>query len=675
MRIFLDATTISSGHSGTGTYARNLLHALPRLSGTEHVHAAVSRDIAHILPILPKTTLSSTHPSPHRVLNHRLIGNRERIPADIALFPNYFMPFFWEIPSAVTVHDVSFLTHPQYYSIKMRQWYRRRIRHSIARARYILTVSEASARQINRHLNVSRSRILVHPPCWLEPREILPPEKRTQTLLYLGNMEPRKNVLTLIEAFNNSGLDNYRLELVGKLHAGRSWLRRFHKLTDNSERVRWMGYLSDDKVKRRISEASGLVNLSFVEGFGLPQAEALSAGTPCLISDDAAMQEVGGGRSLVTDPHDPARISRDMRELATFGFDKSRRHAEEMWKRYSRKRYMESLREIADRLEAGNNTIFPVLGAAKPGSTKGVLAAASYAAVFGEALSAVKMYQAFPVPVSGVEQVRRKADRLTKQFPDQFSMHRDRFHILRYAPLKETKRDNRADHARIRQRHRLLLRLLGTLPLIRAVYYSGGTSHQNSLYDKPDLDLFIVTRKNTVWISYLFVRLLSIIMLRKESCCSNYLVDEQAQEIFWQRDHYSAFQLLFLKQVFRKPGTMHIRQCNPWMLQLFPNSPGASRHTGEAGKNNAGNAGPVPAAKGFLFAANLVVMRLLTSRWERVGKKNRAGGLMWDAFRIKLHTNDHRPWVYRRYEDILQNTLDSMVPLGTVKLRKVSRNW
>jgi len=210
--------------------------------------------------------------------------------------------------------------------------------------------------------------------------------------------------------------------------------------------------------------------------------------------------------------------------------------------------------------------------------------------------------------------------------------------------------------------------------MVRAVYYSGGTVHQNSLYDMPDLDLFIVTRKNAVWISYLIIRLLSIIMLRKDSCCSNYLVDEHAQEIFWQRDYYTAFQLIFLKQVFRKPGTMHIRQCNPWIRHYFPNSPEISINTDHIPTLQERLAGPEPLASRFIFAVNLAVMRLFSSRWEKRDKKNHSGGLMWDAFRIKLHNNDHRPWVYRRYDDILLNTLGQITPSTRENYRRASGN-
>ena len=676
MRIFLDATTISPVQSGTGAYTRNLLQSLPHVSGAEHVYAAVGPETGKFLSLPEKTTLLNKHCSPHRVLNHQLIGNRDRIPADLAIFPNYFMPLFWEIPSAVTVHDLSFLSHPHYYSFKMRQWYRRRIRHSVDKASLFLTVSEASARQINRHLGVPYDRILVHPPCWLESKPIVPHEQRSKTLLYLGNMEPKKNILTLIEAFNRSGLTQYCLELVGKLHAGGSWARAFRHLADASDRVTWTGYLSDDEVKRRLSEAFGFINLSHIEGFGLPHAEALSCGTPCLISHDAAMQEVSGGRSLVTDPDDTAQIAGQMRALAEYDFDKAREHAAEMWERFSRKKYMESLEKITNRLTSENAPLFPGFGAGRPNKTTAVLATASYAAVFGEPLSVSKMYLAFPLPVTAEREVRNEAARLAKQYPGLVSMRRDQFRILQPDAVSNIRKlDGQKVHSLVRRRHQLLLRLLGRVPLIRAVYYSGGTAHQTSLYDKPDLDLFIVTRKNSVWISYLIIRLLSMMMLRKDSCCSNYLVDEHAQEIFWQRDYYTAFQLLFLKQVFRKPGTRHIRQCNPWIRQFFPNAPvtyNTAENTHESENKSAGTKSLI---SGLVFAANLAVMRLFAKKWEMNGRKNRSGGLMWDAFRIKLHSNDHRPWVYRRYDHILQNTLSRIRSSNRENVRKVSGSW
>ena len=118
-------------------------------------------------------------------------------------------------------------------------------------------------------------------------------------LLYLGTVEPRKNVLTLIEAFLTSAPESWNLVLVGQL----GWLSeadvaRFHTLCENP-RVHHLGYVPDTWIGTVLPGAAGFAYVSESEGFGLPVAEAMAAGVPVIHTDDPALLEVASGTGLV----------------------------------------------------------------------------------------------------------------------------------------------------------------------------------------------------------------------------------------------------------------------------------------------------------------------------------------------------------------------------------------
>jgi len=649
MRIFVDATTITPNRSGTGKYTH---HMLQSLADTTPALDLLGATYPGAIDIPDRFNVVTQHTSAHWLLNRDLLGNRLRIEADVSLFPNYFMPFGWEIPSAVTIHDVSFLTHPQYYSRKFSQWYTKRIQHTVRKAHTILTVSEASAGQIRRHLGVKGSNIVVHPPIWLDKKDIVPPQRRQQALVYLGNMEPKKNVLRLIEAFRLSRLYDYRLILIGKLHADRAWSEMFLKMVRETPGVVWKGYVSDHEVTELVGSATGVLNVSHVEGFGLSQLDALSSGTPCLISNDPALMEISGGRSLYTDPDDTHEIARKMIELTTFDSEIARDNAADIQRHYTKKRYDDALMEVIDRLSPTPLIVFPGFGTPKPRISQGIVALSSYAAVFNHPISLSKIHLAFPDYIHDRGSISDEARQLCSIYPDIFSLNMNLFRNV--SKGNNCTHESSTNHAEIRRQHHRLLRILGLIPCIRAVYFSGGTVHQSGLHDKPDVDLFIVSSKNCVWITYVLVRLISIVLRRKDSCCSNYLVDESAQCITWQRDFYTAFQLLFLKQVFRKKGTRHVRYYNSWIRDYFPNAPDWKITNDSTAKNEK----PLALSTWFqpVFWINLLVMSLFAKRWRKQNKTNYSGGLNWDAFRIKLHNNDHRPHVYQTYREILLRT-------------------
>ena len=653
MNIFVDATTLTGQYSGTGVYTRYLIRGLGHPETGLRVHAIGGDKEHHCEPDFGRQVeWIKTENGPHTVLNSKLLGNFKGYTADTSIFPNYFMPPGWPVPSAVTIHDISFITHPQFYSRRMRNWYRIRIRHTLKHANIILTVSETSRGNIISKLGADPERVIVHKPV---AAEVLQPGKSPYSkpyLVYIGNMEPKKNLLNLIKAYNKAGLGDTDLMLIGKIHASAAWAKRFRTLVGQSPGVHYLGYLPENEMNNWLVNSCGLINISYVEGFGITQLKALVNGIPVLISKDPALVEISRGYSLTTDPDDIRQIADQLNRLLTVSVEETHVAAGFFRKAYSADAYQQDIGRLTGSLKESVVSGYPVpVENGRVDLMDAIISGICYAGVFNSSIHSDKLLQSLPVRVVCKKEFRAGLNTLKSEYPDVFKINGN---VIALKNLRN-RVDVRAGQL-VRKRHQRLIRLLGGIPWVRALYFSGGTVHGSGLDKHPDLDVFIVTATGRSWLVYCLVRVLSILSGKGSSLCANYLVDESAQEIFWQRDHYSAFQLLFLRQVFRKKGTPHIRSFNRWIADFFPNAL-QSELIGAADKPN---------KRGLIDWINMVVMFLWIRRWRKSGKRSGHGGMYWDFSRIKLHSNDHRPLIYRKFEE-LQGKCREKMKDGVVK--------
>ncbi|TVQ69291.1 MAG: glycosyltransferase family 1 protein [Balneolaceae bacterium] len=649
--LFTDTTTVKAWSSGTGRYARELASSLAR----RHTVLTPSQSWN---PHEPSSPLSKVNY--HSVLNFSLMANRKNVHADACFFPNYFMPPGWPYPSAVTIHDVSFLTHPRFYSRKMSLYYKTRIHHTIQNARLILTVSEASKRSIAKHLHVPADRIIVHPPAPPVTAEYGLPSEKSPYLLYIGNLEPKKNIVRMLESFDRIlNKNGHKLLLLGRLRGPRSWQQKVQRLIRDSADIYYKGYVPDEQIPGYLAHASGLVLLSHVEGFGLPAMDALANGISVLISRDPALNEVCGGSGIMVDECDTADITRGMEYILFSGTPPANISAS-IHERYGQKRYDEKLDEITERLTAKTSWFFPSdIGMSRDSRPEiseiklAILAAVCYAAVFKSGITVHKLHHALGSARISFEDFLENLRELMDTHPDLLN-HSTGVIGLNDSLLDQPYAENRTpDAADMRTRHRRLLKLFLWLPWVKGLYYSGGTVHGSGLQDQHDLDLLIVASRDRAWLAYAAIRLISRLAGAGSSICANYILDERAQEVHWQRDYYTAFQLLFLRKVVLKPGLAHIRQYNPWIYDYFPNSPMSHSKPDSSLKKG----------RGFLKIVNLLIMMAWTSRWKKKGLRSSEEGLLFDAYRIKLHTNDHRPRVSHSFSSIYSNVLKAFSTL------------
>jgi len=230
--------------------------------------------------------------------------------------------------SIVTVHDLFFLEAPEKADREARVRFLRRTEDSLRSADGVITVSQFSAGEIESRFHLPADKVKVIPhglnPVFEEAptaaeagvirsRLDLPGE----FLLFVGALEPRKNVPALIEALAivHARRGRLPLVLVGRSGGDEIKVEEAVERRGLQEWVRRPGYLSDMEIRALYGAASALVFPSLGEGFGLPLLEAMACGLPAAVSGVSALPEIGGDAAVYFNPADPEDIARTVMEL------------------------------------------------------------------------------------------------------------------------------------------------------------------------------------------------------------------------------------------------------------------------------------------------------------------------------------------------------------------------
>jgi len=215
---------------------------------------------------------------------------------DVLFAPGYAAPLRARVPVVVTIHDISFETHPEWFP--WREGVRRRwlTRHSAHRAAHIVAVSGFTRDEVATHLRVPRERISV---IWsgIHPVEPTPPLAREPVVLYVGSIFNRRHVPELISAFKPvaAALPNARLVLVGDNRSHpRQDPARLAAVAGLEDRVSVRDYVDETELWTLYRRATVFVFLSEYEGFGFAPLEAMAAGVPPIVGDTAVARELYG---------------------------------------------------------------------------------------------------------------------------------------------------------------------------------------------------------------------------------------------------------------------------------------------------------------------------------------------------------------------------------------------
>lgn len=249
----------------------------------------------------------------------------KHLKADVFFSPDGFVPLKCRVPKVIMIHDAAFLRYPRHLIPRNRRFYEKWMPLFINEVDHIITVSEFSKKELIDLYAIADEKISVVYNGVGDEFKVLPEDEQQQVrdryfaghpyFFYLGAIHPRKNILTLVRAFERfkeAGPTNYSLVISGRP----SWYtREVFKAVELSpwrNEIYLTGFVEEDLAHKFMASAAALVYPSRYEGFGLPVIEAMASGTPVICSLAASMPEVAGDAALYFDPGNHEQLKEQM---------------------------------------------------------------------------------------------------------------------------------------------------------------------------------------------------------------------------------------------------------------------------------------------------------------------------------------------------------------------------
>jgi glycosyltransferase involved in cell wall biosynthesis len=363
MHIGIDYTSAAWQGAGIGRYSRELVRAIVE-QGAAHRYTlfyaagGIDRDSPYLAE-LRRLTDAYAHvravPIPFSPRRLTQIWQRLRAPLFVELFtgpidllhaPDFVLPPT-RARTLVTIHDLSFLVHPECAEPSMVRYLTDAVPRGLRRADAILADSEATRRDLVRLLSINPARIeLVYPAVGarfrpMAPEEVEPVRQRLALpdhfVLFVSTIEPRKNLVRLLEAIAlllqiehpnlQSTICNLQLVIAGR----RGWMyddvfTAIERL-GLRDRVRLLDYVHDKDLPALYNLATAFAYPSIYEGFGIPPLEALACGTPTVVADNSSLPEVVADAAVLVSAEDVASIASGLARAVGDGALRSRLRA------------------------------------------------------------------------------------------------------------------------------------------------------------------------------------------------------------------------------------------------------------------------------------------------------------------------------------------------------------
>ena len=299
MRVAIDARELCGRPTGVGRYLSGLLGAW---ATSEHARRHQWTLLTHApLTLHPSWNASLTivHGNGGSAWEQfALPGAIRSQRPDVFFAPGYTAPLTVASPLVLTIHDVSFFAHPEWFSF--REGHRRRLltTWSARRARKVITDTQFSKDEISRHIGIPTERLRVI-PLGIDRRAADRPGERSPVVLYVGSIFERRRVDRLIESFGAvvARVPDARLEIVGenRTRHPRLDLEALRRRSTAADRITIRSYVDDATLAQLYRDAAVFAFLSEYEGFGLTPLEALVEGVPPVVLDTAVARETCGG--------------------------------------------------------------------------------------------------------------------------------------------------------------------------------------------------------------------------------------------------------------------------------------------------------------------------------------------------------------------------------------------
>ena len=240
---------------------------------------------------------------------------------DVFFSPSHYAPRFSPVPTAISIMDLSYIHFPELFTkhdlYQLVNW----TKYSAKNARKIFTISNFSRDDIIKTYGKDPKDVIT---TYLGIKQVLSMEELKKKfgidgnyILFVGTLQPRKNITKLIEAFSKLKTKNIKLIIVGK----KGWLweeiiqaPEKYNVTD---RVKFLDFVSDEDLPSLYKHATCFVLPSLYEGFGLPVLEAMKYGCPVIISNVSSLPEVGGDAAFYFDPQNTDEIAQKIDQVVS----------------------------------------------------------------------------------------------------------------------------------------------------------------------------------------------------------------------------------------------------------------------------------------------------------------------------------------------------------------------
>ena len=375
MKIGFNAQIVSSSDAGVATFAKNLIKNLVRLNSDHELYFFGSPDFLdlpddrriHLIPTSPsvnggwKRILWEQFILPSKVKSHQV---------DVMFYPDHTGPIFRNLKrTIITIHDLSFMALPETFPFIKRTYKSLALKRSIAKTDLIITVSQATKNECIRLLNLPEEKIKVvyngidQSFKKIRANDLLDNARKkfglfNKFILFVGTLEPRKNIIRLIRAYQqlrNSFHIEQELVIAGK----KGWLYSgiFHEVERLrlKKHVHFLDYVTQKDLVSLYSLADMFVYPSLYEGFGFPPLEAMACEVPVLSSNISSMPEVLGDAAILVDPYSIDEITTAMSRVLSDD-DLRKRLVErglERIKQFSWQKSVERLLKVFEEVEGG----------------------------------------------------------------------------------------------------------------------------------------------------------------------------------------------------------------------------------------------------------------------------------------------------------------------------------
>jgi glycosyltransferase involved in cell wall biosynthesis len=333
MHIAIDAHSVGTQLGGNETYAVNLIEALAEIDQTNRYTLYVTKKSAldRFADRWPNFQVKQTLPHTPLVRIPLTLSRELRTnPVDV-LHVQYTAPPLAPCPVVVTIHDLSFEHLPE--TFKRRSWMQLRltVRRTARHAAQIITDSEYSRQDISKTYGIAAERIVVTPAAAsarfarvTSPTELKKVRDnygiKRDYILSLGSIQPRKNLVRLIEAYSLLRQSRPEGKLPQLVLAGkRGWLdsetlKAAQRNTNDGDIV-FTGYVAENDLPALYSSAECFVYPSYFEGFGLPILEAMQCGLPVIAGNRTSIPEIVADAGLLFDPFDTKALAETLLRL------------------------------------------------------------------------------------------------------------------------------------------------------------------------------------------------------------------------------------------------------------------------------------------------------------------------------------------------------------------------